>query len=152
MGYRRWAGLLGLAGLLLAMSADAQAPARKETLKESIAKSVKMEEAAVAKVLAALGPAVRAQLSSGQQVELPGLGVFRVVRVPEHKDLVNGRPATIAGKNYVEFLAGGDLANAANAPGAQPARTVGAYDFVVNPRAAPSTKVPNTRAPSTRVR
>src|ERR671932_802480 len=65
------------------------------TLAGSIAAATKVSEQDVDKVLQALGPAVRDQLIRGQQVNLNGLGVFRVVQVPEHRDLVGGRPATV---------------------------------------------------------
>jgi len=53
---------------------------------------------------------------------LQGLGVFRVVRVPEHRDLVDGRPAVIAATNYVDFKPFGGLVDAANAAAAEDAR------------------------------
>src|SRR5262245_3194330 len=83
------------------------------TLAGSIAAATKVSEQDVEKVLQALGPAVRDQLTRGQQVNLGGLGVFRVVQVPEHRDLVGGRPATIAATNNVEFLPAGPIVAAA---------------------------------------
>jgi nucleoid DNA-binding protein len=147
---RWWAlgGLLGLAGLVLTLTAGAQTttpPKGREPLKTALAKATKLKEADVAKLLQALGPAIRDQLNAGRQVELQGLGTFRVVQVPAHKDLVAGRPAIVPAANYVEFLPSGGLAAAANAPGAVPARTVTPYDFIINPNATAGQKVEGGR-------
>src|SRR5712692_6963234 len=109
----------GMALLLgLAKPALSQRPADPpQTLKGRIVTATKLPEADVQKVLTALGPAIRDHLRTGAQIDLPGLGTFRVVRIPEHRDLVAGRPATVAASNYVEFLPTGDLVNAANGPG-----------------------------------
>jgi nucleoid DNA-binding protein len=150
-------GLLGLGGLLalgMALAADAQVveqPKKAPTLKEGIAKESKEKAATVEKILKALGPAGREQLAAGREIELPGLGVLRVVRIAEHKDLVKGIPAVIPATNYVEFVPAADLVAAANAKGAVPAKTVEAYEFRVFPtrdeglKAEPR-KVPRSRA------
>jgi nucleoid DNA-binding protein len=127
-------------------------PKEKETLKGSLLKSTQLPERHVDKLLAALGPAIRDQLAAGNQVEVPGLGVFRVVRVPQHRDLVGGRPATIPGSNNIEFLPAGTLVNAANGPGAVPAVTVPPFEFNPLPQQTPGQKVGNTRTPSSRIR
>lgn len=172
---RKWAlGMfLGTMGLGLLLSAQAQtvqggkgtpaggkssktakagptAPAA--SLKAGIASRAKLKEDAVEKMLKALGPTVSEMLRSGREVELPGVGVLRVVQVSEYKDLVNGHPATIPAKNYVEFVPNGSLNNDANAPGARPARYVEGYDFRVNPYSDPGIKTNYTRNPGTRTR
>src|SRR5205823_5279024 len=122
----QWGGLAALCGtlglvLVAAGPAQSQRPAEKDkqkpiTLKSRLVKSTRLSEKNVELFLVKLGPAVADHLRSGEQVELPGLGVFRVVRVPEHRDLVGGRPATIPASNYVEFLPTGNLVDASNAP------------------------------------
>lgn len=117
-----------------------------------IAADAKVPEEEVARVLAALGPAVRDQLAQGDRVELPGLGVFRVVRIAEHRDLVGGRPALIAANNYVDFTPAGGVADAANAAGAVPQATVQPFEFNPLPGQTKSQHVPNERMPNVRTR
>src|SRR5262245_46948493 len=87
----RWAlaALVALLGGIL-FTASAQAPDKKKTpatLEEDLAAEAKVQKAIAAKVLKAIGPAVRAQLAAGKQVTLPGIGVFQVVRISDYKDL-----------------------------------------------------------------
>lgn len=95
---------------------------------------------------------MRDDLARGGRVELPGLGVFRVVRIAQHRDLVDGRPATIEASNYVEFLASGGLIDAANAPDAVPQTTVLPFQFIPLPDQTKSQHVPDERMPIIRVR
>jgi len=153
----RWAlaGLLGVLVLAVSLAAEAQTPAKPApplTLTQELAKATKQKEAIAAALLKALGPALKERLVAGGQVELPGVGVFRVVRVPEYRDLVGGRPATVPARNYVEFLPLADLDAAANAPGVVPARTANNYEFTVNPNATPGLKTGSSRIPRSRVR
>src|SRR5262249_29186002 len=76
--------------------AQSQRPPEKLPLRAAVAKKSKVSEDDVKAVLEALGPIIREKLADGEAIELPGLGTFRVVRVPQPKDLVQGRPATIA--------------------------------------------------------
>ena len=122
------------------------------SLKGQIAANTKLEEADIEKVLRELGPAISARIANGDRVDLPGLGTFRVVRVPEHKDLVDGRPATIAAVNYVEFVPEQGLVNASNAPGAVPSVVVPPFEYHPLKNQVPSQKVPDNRVPSTRIR
>jgi nucleoid DNA-binding protein len=122
------------------------------TLTARLAKSADIPEEKVAKLLKELGPAISAQLAKGEKVELPGLGTLRVVRVAEHRDLVNGRPAIIAAKNYVEFLPVGALNDAANAPGAVPQDTVPVWQFNPLGNQVPSERIPSGRVPGTKTR
>ncbi len=158
-----WAGvavLVGAAGLVLGQSGQPQAqrvtqlgqgrPAPGGSLKARIAASTKMAEADVAKVLEAVGPAVRDILGEGQTVDVQNLGTFRVVRVPEHRDLIGGRPGTVAGSNMVEFLPSEKLADAANLPGVRPAETVPPFEYRVLPDQTPGLKMGNTKVGGTR--
>jgi nucleoid DNA-binding protein len=139
--------------VVFASSAFSDNKSKKEqTLKGSVAASSKVSEENVAKVLEALGPAIRDKLAAGETVELPGLGVFRVVRVAEHRDLINGRPATVNAVNAVEFLPVGGLDAAANAPGAVPAETVPEFRYVPLPDQTPGLRTPEDRMPNVRTR
>jgi nucleoid DNA-binding protein len=154
----QWLALIGLVGgmaLLLGVAGPALSQKAREgpqTLKERIASATKLPEADIQTMLAALGPAIRDHLRSGATVDLPGLGTFRVVRVPEHRDLVGGRPATVAASNSVEFLPTADLKGAANSGGAVPAVTVPPFEYIVNPNHAPSQRIGTTRQEGTRTR
>jgi nucleoid DNA-binding protein len=158
MRQSRWIALCALLGavgvvLMLATSAQSQRPTDPAAgLKSRVVKTTKLAEEDVQKMLNALGPAVRDMLRSGNQVDLPGLGSFRIVRIPEHRDLVGGRPATIPGSNYVEFSPAGDIVGAANAPGAVPADTVPPFEYIVNPSQTPTMRTGTTRNPGTRTR
>jgi nucleoid DNA-binding protein len=157
MRKRHWialAALLGTAGLLLGVADPAlsQRPEPPQTLKSRIVKATKLPEADVQKMLTALGPALRDQLKTGAQVDLPGLGVFRVVRIPDHRDLSGGRPVTVPGSNYVEFLPTGDLIRAANGAGVTPNETVPPFEYIINPYQTPGMRTGTTRDPGTRTR
>lgn len=122
------------------------------TIPARVAAETKLTEEEVKKVLKALGPAVRDQLAAGKSVELQGLGSLRVVRVAGHRDLVNGRPATIPAGNYVEFTPTGGLVEAANAADAVPADTVLPFEYNPLPGQTPATHVPDERMPNVRTR
>jgi nucleoid DNA-binding protein len=154
---------LGISILALTLAARAQAPRgpagsapggppRVGTLPSELAKAAKLKEAEVKRALDALGPAIRDQLRAGRQIDLKGLGMFRVTRVAEHRDLVGGRPVVVPAVNYIEFVPAGDLANAANAPGATPARIVPPFEYDPRPGVAPGLKTGSSRIPGTRTR
>jgi nucleoid DNA-binding protein len=150
--------LLGTLGLLLGVAdpARSQRPQRQQaaplTLKERIVNATKLKAPDVQSMLTALGPAIREQLRAGAAVTVEGLGTFRVVRIPEHRDMVDGRPATIGASNYVEFLPTGEVVAAANAAGAVPAETVPAFEYIIDPYQTPGMRVGTTRNPGTRTR
>lgn len=148
----KWAGITMLA-LALALSADAQPPASKKlgSLKERLSIATNYKETAVEKFLQALGPAAREQLENGREVALPGLGTLRVVRVEAYKDLVKGVVSTIPARNYIEFVPAGDLDKAANAAEAVPARSVPAYEFIVNPNHTPAQRAESNKVQRTRI-
>jgi nucleoid DNA-binding protein len=157
MRQSRWIALFTLLGalglLLLTGSAQSQRPSDPpRTLKGRVATATKLAEADIEKMLTALGPAIRDMLRNGSQVEVPGLGTFRVVRIPGHRDLVAGRPATIPASNYVEFVPAGDIVSATNAPSAVPADTVPPFEYIINPTQTPGLRTPPTRQPGTRTR
>jgi nucleoid DNA-binding protein len=159
-----WAGaaiLITASGIVLAQSGQPQVeritqlgqgarPALPNTVKGRIAVATKLSEDEVAKVLDALGPAIRDLLGQGNTVTISNLGTFRVVRIPEHRDMVDGRPATIPGSNYIEFLATGGFAAAANQPGVKPADTVPPFEYTPLPDQAKGLKTPGTRSPNSR--
>ncbi|MBI1914456.1 MAG: HU family DNA-binding protein [Planctomycetes bacterium] len=150
-------GLAALAGaIVLTLSwtgpARSQRPVVLDPLPKDIAKRAEVDEADVAKVLNALGPAVARQIAAGREVAVPGLGTFRVVRIPENKDLVGGRPATVPPRNYVEFLPDEGVVQASNSPDAKPGVTVPPFQYTPLPGQTPSQKVPSGRTPSTRIR
>jgi nucleoid DNA-binding protein len=154
MCVRQWivlAGLLGSMGVMLTSAGPAhsqrQPPPAEETLSSRVAKTAKLSEQDVAKVLQALGAAVQEELKAGKTVTLPGLGTFRVVRIAEHKNMEvpTGRPVTVPATNNVEFLAGGELLSAANSASAKPAETVPDFRYIVIPNRVPSSRMPNTK-------
>src|SRR5262245_33169861 len=136
MRKRPWLVLAALAGgfgIFIPMEAPAQPakPRAEETFGQRVARESKLSEEQVTRVLNALGPAVRDELKKGKSVNLPGLGVMRVVRVAEHKDIEagTGRPLRIPARNTVEFLANDGLNEVANSSTAVPAETVPAWEF-----------------------
>jgi nucleoid DNA-binding protein len=153
---RALAGLAVILALGLIVTAEAQVAGGKKTtpanLKAGIVAATKEKQATIEKIFKALGPAVSEQLRAGREVELPGVGMLRVVRVAEYKDLVGGRPAVIPARNYVEFVPTASLNSDANSPGARPARTVPGFDFRVNPNADEGIRTGSTRNPGTRTR
>ncbi len=151
--------LSGLALVLvfgLAAPGHSQKPAAKdkknETLAQRLARESNLKEEDINKVLKALGPAVRDELTRGKTVSLQGLGTFRVVRVAGHRDLREGRPVNVPPSNYVEFLPTGEVLNSANSDTAVPAETVPAFEYEPLPNQTKGQKVGPTRAPAVRVR
>ena len=159
----RWglAALVGTLALVVAATAQQAGPPAKQrpaadkkqpaTFQGRMLTATKLQEKDLQKFLTALGPAISASISSGQSVNIPGLGTFRVVRIPEHRDMAaGGRPIVVTGTNYVEFLPAGNLTSAANAPGAAPAVTVPQFEYVPLPNQTPGMRVPGTRTVSPR--
>jgi nucleoid DNA-binding protein len=160
MGKQRWlalAVLLGASGLILARTAPAQSerppverPPGGETFPQRVAQAAQLSEENAVKFLNALGPAVRDELKRGKQVGIPGLGVLRVVNIPEHRDLVNGRPVVVPAENYVEFVPSAELVDAANSAGAVPADVVPPFQYIPLPGQTPGQKMGRTRVPPIR--
>jgi len=152
-----WGGLAALGGaIVLALSwagpARSQRPLLLDPLPKDLAKATELAEEDVLKMLNGLGPAISRQIAAGRDVTVPGLGTFRVVRIPENKDLVGGRPYTIPARNYVEFLPDNAIVSASNSPDAKPGVTVPPFQYNTLPGQTPGQKVPSGRVPSTRIR
>jgi nucleoid DNA-binding protein len=154
--------LLGAMVLVLAwtspvQSQRAQEEKKEETLALKIAKQAKLSEENANRFLQALGPAIRAELAAGKTLTLPGLGTFRVVRVPEHKDMIvggrsGGTPIVVPGVNRVEFLADGAVTSAANSATAIPAEVVPPFQYVPLPGQTPGQKMGRTHVPTIRTK
>jgi nucleoid DNA-binding protein len=126
-------------------------PEPPATLSGRIAAASKVSEEDVKKVLQAVGPMMKDDLQKGQTISINGLGSFRIVQLPEHRDLKDGRPVVIAPRNVVEFQPAGNLADAANASGVEPAVVVPAFEYNALPGQTPGFKAGRTRAADVRV-
>lgn len=149
----KWA-LLGLIGILAAAGAQTLVGGKKTipaTFADGVAAATKEDAKTVERFLKAFAPAVTEQLLAGRTVEVPGLGIVRVVRVKEYRDLSGGVPTTIPARNYVEIVAAPELDKVANQPGVVPARTVEPYEFRVNPDHNPGMKTEGVKVPRTRI-
>src|SRR5947209_1773349 len=95
------ASLIGAVGLILSLNtpAHSQPLPRRLSLEERISARTRVPVADVVRVLNAYGPELAADLAAGLSEQRPGLGQFRVVRIPENKDLVGGRPTTVPATN-----------------------------------------------------
>jgi nucleoid DNA-binding protein len=144
--------LVGVLAFLLGVTAPAQPPKppAEETLSQRLARTTQLAEEDITKILNELGPAIQYDLTHGKQVTFLGLGTFRVVRVPEHRDLKNGQVVTVPAVNTVEFLATSQLKEASNTSGAVPAETVPEYRFNPLPQQTPTQRVPLIRNPGVR--
>src|SRR5436305_1288360 len=149
---RALGGVLGPAAGVTGLAAPARSakPQAEETFNQRLAKAAKLNEDEAGRFYQALGTVIREDLAHGKQVNVPGLGTFRVVRVEEHRDLRGGRPVVIPATNTVEFVSEGGLLDAANAAGAQPAESVPPFQYVPLPGQTPSQKVGPVRTPGTR--
>ena len=153
----RWGALAALVGTLAVVClwtapARSQRPAPLGTMPAELVKQSRVNQADVVRVLNVIGPVISQQLAAGRNASVPGLGVFRVVNIPEHSNLVGGRPTTIPSRNIVEFLPDGALDRAANSPNARPATSVPPFQYIPLPNQTPAQRVPPGRTPSTRTR
>jgi nucleoid DNA-binding protein len=154
---RKWVigGMIGVTGLLLGFAGGAYSQRRTvvDPLNKRLAAMSGVEEEAVAKVLKALGPTLAASMNKGGTETVEGLGTFKVVRIPEHRDLAEGgRPITVPAANFVVFTPDGDVVRAANAEGITPAETVPQFQYNPLKDQTPSQKTPKVRVPKTRTR
>jgi nucleoid DNA-binding protein len=138
-------------GPVVVGAGPAPKPSDTDPLIGRLAKASRLKEEDILNVLQALGPAIREDLIRGKTVNLQGLGVFRVVRVPEHRDLIDGKPGIVASNNTVEFLPSGEVVTAVNAENVQPAVTVPVFQYNALPGQLPSEKVGRVRTPDVRV-
>ena len=156
------AGILGAACLTIGPAMPAEptvktVPTPKErqietTLTGRVARSSRVSEEDVKKVLDAIGPIMRDELSRGQSVTIQGLGTFRIVSLPEYRDLRDGKPVTSPARNTVEFLPSEGTLNAANSENVTPAVVVPAFEYNALPGQIPGQKMGRTRMPDVRVR
>jgi nucleoid DNA-binding protein len=146
------AGVLAFASPALSEKLAAKDKEKAATITGRISLQTKLSEEDVAKVIEALGPAVREHLAKGEVIDLPGLGAFRVVRIPDHRDLIGGRPVVVPGVNSVEFVPVGALVDAANAANAVPQETVPPFEYNPLPKQTKSLRAPDERAPNVRTR
>src|SRR5207249_526827 len=136
-------------------SSDAQGRriVKEESLTERLARMTKINEKDSEKFLRALGPAIIEDLANGKTVTIAGLGSFRVVQVPAHKDLApGGRPVMIPASNSVQFLPAKGIDDAANAPGAKPVEVVPPFEYNPLPNQTPGQKSPRNSTPATRTK
>lgn len=138
---------LGIVGV-----ANSQRAADPIPLPRDVAKKSGVGEDVVIKVLNNLGPAAAAQLAAGKEVSFSGMGTLRVVRVPDHRDMQDGRPVTVAAYNFVEFIPDAALNQAANKARAVPAVIVEPFQYVPLPDQTPGQRVPSVRMPYSRIR
>jgi len=146
------AGLLAFASPALSEKLTAKEKQKAATITGRISLKTKVSEEDVVKVIEALGPAVREHLAKGEVIDLPGLGAFRVVRIPDHRDLIGGRPVVVPGVNSVEFVPDGVLVDAANAAAAVPQETVPPFVYNPLPDQTKSLRAPDERMPNVRTR
>jgi nucleoid DNA-binding protein len=172
MHTRKWIGLVVLVGVIglfgltdavqsqlvqspkpqtSATSATSQTP---QTLKQRVINLTKLQPKDVDKFLQSIGPAIRDHLKTGETVEITGLGTFRVVNIPAHRDMIRGTgvPVTVAASNYVEFLPSDGLVSAANSAATTPNETVPPFEYIPLPGRDPGMKMGTTRQPTLRQR
>jgi nucleoid DNA-binding protein len=130
------------------------APQRRgdETFAGRVAKASGVSEEDVAKVLRALAGPLKDDLRQGKTVSLNGVGSFRIVKLPEYRDLKDGKPVIIPPHNSVEFQPAGDLADAANAEGVVPAKSVPAFEYNALPGQTPGMRMDGVRMQNVRVK
>lgn len=150
--FRAGAALIGALAVVVGVEAQVNPPKEPRPFRQAVAAEAKLNEETVEKVFKALGPAIREQLRAGREVSLPGVGTLRIVQVGEHRDLIDGRPATIAARNFVEFVGSPETEAAVNGPGVDPARVIEGYEFRINPWSNPGIRTDGFRTPGTRVR
>ncbi|CAN5115203.1 hypothetical protein BH10PLA2_BH10PLA2_29980 [soil metagenome] len=155
---RRYLPLLVIAGMsvyviLQPVSAQQVKPIPKnETFVQRVARYSDVKEKDAERCIQNLGKALMEDLRQGKTDAIPGLGSFRIVRVAESKDLVNGRPATIPAYNVVEFSPEEGVAETANGESIEAARTVPAFQYILLPGQTPGQRMPGARMPSSRMR
>ncbi len=160
MRKRQWLALgmlLGALVVILSVTAPvhSQRPRKELTLTQKLARAAKLTDGDATRLFNALGPVIREELAGGKQVTIQGLGTFRVVRIPEHRDLVTGpysQPITVPAQNSVEFLPSGEVVTSANSATAEPADTVPPFQYIPLPGQTPGQKTGRTRVPITRTR
>jgi nucleoid DNA-binding protein len=150
---------LGLAGLVYSQPRPTPPQAAPKGLGGSgvplaarLVARTKLPAKTVQAVLDALGPAVLTEITAGGTDTIPRLGSFRVVRIPEHKDMERGtgRVLNIPAKNYIVFDPEGAAEVAAKAANVQPNAVVPPFEYIILPGQTPGQKVGRTRVPNVR--
>ena len=158
MFIRRYLPMLLLAGLaaygfMRPVTAQQPKPIPKnETFVQRVARYSDIKDKEAERCIQMIGKALMEDLRQGKTDAIPGLGSFRIVRVGESKDLVNGRPATIPAYNVVEFSPEDGIADAANAETVEAARFVPAFQYNILPGQTPGQKMGSSRMPNSRMR
>jgi nucleoid DNA-binding protein len=147
--------LLSGAAACIVMSvagAQTQVAPKNETFVQRVARYAEIKEKDADRCINVLGKALLEDLKQGKTDALPGLGSFRIVRVGDSKDLVNGRPATIPAYNVIEFSPEDGVSEAANAENVEAARFVPAFQYNILPGQTPGQKMGSSRMPNSRIR
>jgi nucleoid DNA-binding protein len=155
---RRYLPLLVIAGMsayvmLQPASAQQAKPIPKnETFVQRLARYSDVKEKDAERCIQNIGKALMEDLRQGRTDTIPGLGSFRIVRVAESKDLVNGRPATIPAYNVVEFSPEEGIAETANGENIEASVYVPSFKYILLPGQTPGQRIPSSRMPSSRMR
>jgi nucleoid DNA-binding protein len=147
--------IAGIAAYVLTRPVTAQQPRpipKNETFVQRVARYSDIKDREAERCIQMIGKALMEDLRRGRTEAIPGLGSFRIVRVGESKDLVNGRPATIPAYNVVEFSPEEGVADAANGESVDAAVFVPAFHYNILPGQTPGQKMPSSRMPNSRMR
>ncbi len=147
--------LAGVAVYAVWSKAEAQTQMKvipaNETFVQRVARYAEIKDKDAERCINAIGKALVEDLKKGKTDALPGLGSFRIVRVGDSKDLVNGRPVSVPAYNIVEFSPEDGVSDAANADNVEAARFVPAFRYNILPGQTPGQKMPSSRMPSSRI-
>jgi nucleoid DNA-binding protein len=147
--------LAGVAAYAVLSKAEAQTQtkviAKNETFAQRVARYADVKDKDAEQCIRVIGKALLEDLKQGKTDALPGFGSFRIVRVGESKDLVNGRPVSTAAYNVVEFSPDEGVSDAANADNVEAAKFVPAFKYNILPGQTPGQKMPSSRMPSSRI-
>jgi nucleoid DNA-binding protein len=147
--------LAGIATYAVLSKAEAQTRTKvipkNETFAQRVARYAEIKDKDAEQCIQVIGKALLEDLKQGKTDAIPGLGSFRIVRVGESKDLVNGRPVTVPAYNVVEFSPDDGVSDAANGANVEAARFVPAFKYNILPGQTPGQKMPSSRMPSSRI-
>jgi nucleoid DNA-binding protein len=157
MSHNRSLAILLLTGaaccaVLSVAGAQTQVAPKNETFVQRVARYADIKERDADKCINALGKALMEDLRQGKTDGLPGLGSFRIVRVGESKDLVNGRPVAIPAYNVIEFSPEEGVSDVANGDNVEAAKFVPAFQYNIIPGQTPGQKMGSSRMPNSRIR
>jgi len=141
---------LGLAGAV-----HSQIPAPKgqpaNCLLPSAGTKSQVAEADVLRVLDALGPVMLEEIRQGNQEKLQKVGIFKIVRIAEHKDIERGtgRPMTCLPRT-TWFLIGRRNGNRRRCGGRAPGGIRAQFEYNTLPGQTPAQKTGRTKVPPVR--